>query len=118
MYARKHKKLRVCQKAIDLVEAYYDTTRDFPHNEEFGLKSQMRRAAVSVPSNIAEGLTRAGKNDRLRFLNMAHASLSEIDTQLEICVRVLSVKKPTIEKLEVGSLDVEMLLSGLIRSIR
>ena len=118
MYPRPHKKLRVWQKAIDLVEAIYDSTREFPHNEEYGLKSQMRRAAVSVPSNIAEGLTRAGKNDRLRFLNIAHASLSEIDTQLEICVRVLPLKKHAVDKLEAGVLDVEMLLSGLIRSMR
>jgi four helix bundle protein len=85
---RPHKKLKVWQKAIELVVAIYDVTRMFPENEEFGLRAQMRRASVSVPSNIAEGLTRKSPREKLHFLNIADALLSEIDTQLEIANRV------------------------------
>ena len=67
-----------------LVTRIYDLTSRFPGNEEFGFKSQLRRAAVSVPSNIAEGLTRKTNGDKLHFLNIAQSSLSEIDTQTEI----------------------------------
>ena len=64
-----------------MVTSIYEETKTFPRDEEYGLKSQMRRAAVSVPSNIAEELTRKTKNDKLHFLNIAQGSLSEIDTK-------------------------------------
>ena len=72
---RPHKRLRVWQKAIELVTSVYEVTAQFPREEEFGLKAQLRRAAVSVPSNIAEGLARRTKADKLHFLNMSQASL-------------------------------------------
>jgi len=66
----------------------YDITKSLPTEEDYGLKSQLRRAAISVPSNIAEGLTRRTVNDKLHFLNIAQGSLSEIDTQVELCLRL------------------------------
>src|ERR1700690_3348439 len=85
---RPHKKLLLWQEAMALVVQVYELTKVFPREEEFGLKSQLRRASVSVVSNIAEGLARRSKNDKLRFLNISQASLSEIDTQIEISLRL------------------------------
>jgi four helix bundle protein len=114
---RPHKKLVVWQKAVELVTEVYRITESFPKKEEFGLAAQMRRAAISVPSNIAEGLTRKTNKDKLHFLNIAQASLSEIDTQLEISRRLEYFGQPTYEDLEIKLVEIEKLLSGLIRSI-
>lgn len=115
---RPHKRLRVWQRAKGLVKRIYELTNGFPSNEEFGLKSQLRRAAVSVPSNIAEGLTRKGKKDKLHFLNIAQSSLSEIDTQIEIALDLDYLKKDSYESIELDLVEVQSLLGGLIRSIK
>ena len=117
MNERPHKKLAAWQKAMELVTTLYEQTRDFPREEEFGLKSQLRRAAVSVPSNIAEGLTRKTKNDKLHFLNIAQASLSEIDTQVEIALRLGMMELTEYNATEENLMNVQMLVSGLTRSI-
>ncbi len=80
--------LRVWQGGMDLVEQVYRLTRDFPEHERYGLVSQMQRAAVSIPSNIAEGHTRDSSKDYLRHLSIARASLAELQTQLEIAKRL------------------------------
>ncbi len=85
---RNHRTLRVWQGAMDLVSEIYAVTADFPKNEQFGLTAQLRRAAVSVASNIAEGCARGGTKELLYFLNVASGSLSEIDTQVEIAHRL------------------------------
>ncbi len=82
-----YRDLIVWQKSMDLLVCMYDCTRDFPQVEKFGLVSQMRRAAVSIPSNIAEGSRRRGK-DTKHFLNIAFGSASELDTQLEATKRL------------------------------
>jgi four helix bundle protein len=92
---RPHKKLRAWQQAIDLVTDIDKITEGFPRKEEFGIVAQLRRAAVSVPSNIAEGLTRKTNKDKVHFLNMAQASLSEIDTQLEISLHLAYLDQET-----------------------
>ncbi len=115
---RPHKKLAVWQKAMDLVTEIYKMTESFPANEAFGLVSQLRRAAVSVPSNIAEGLTRKTSKDKLHFLNLSQASLSEIDTQIEIAARLGYIDQQMYEDMENNLVDVQKLLSGLSRSIR
>jgi len=116
--SRPHKNLRLWQKAIDFVVQIYEVTKGFPRNEEFGLTSQLRRAAISVPSNIAEGLTRRTRNDKLHHLNIAQASLSEIDAQLEIARRLGYIDDTLFQSLESSMTDVYMLLSGLIRSLK
>lgn len=83
-----HKKLVLWNKTIDFVVKIYEVTQGFPREEEYGLKAQLRRAAVSVPSNISEGLSRRTRKDKLHFLNIAQASLSEIDAQLEVSDRL------------------------------
>ena len=114
---RPHKKLIVWQKAIDLVVKIYEVTEKFPKREDFGITAQLRRAAVSVPSNIAEGLTRKSSKDKLHFLNIAQSSLSEIDTQLEISIRLGYFSQQTYESIERELMEIQMLLSGLSRSI-
>jgi four helix bundle protein len=87
MPIKSYKDLRVWQAAMDLVDATYTVTAAFPRDEIFGLSSQMRRAAVAVPSNIAEGHTREGTKEYLQFLAIARASLAELETQVLISQR-------------------------------
>jgi four helix bundle protein len=115
---RPHKKLKVWQKAIDLVVKIYEVTDMFPKKEDFGVTAQLRRAAVSVPSNIAEGLTRKSSKDKLHFLNIAQSSLSEIDTQLEISIRLGYLNQEAFESVEAVLTEIQMMLSGLSRSIQ
>jgi four helix bundle protein len=79
-----YKDLTAWQKGMELVAAIYDATEGFPSNEQFGLVSQLRRAAVSVPSNIAEGKAHYSNRDFVRFLRHARGSLAEIETQVLI----------------------------------
>jgi four helix bundle protein len=81
---RPHRKLVVWQKSMELVRDIYSATSTFPKTEEYGLSSQMRRAAVSIPSNLAEGAARKGNKEFKQFLNIAQGSLSELDTQVEL----------------------------------
>lgn len=112
---RNHRSLKAWQKAIELVEHVYAETRSFPKEELFGLTSQMRRAAVSVPSNIAEGAARSGTKELLRFLSIAEASLSELDTHMEIALRLGYMKSNRLQD-EVDA--VAGLLLGLNAAVR
>ena len=85
---KSYQDLIVWQKAIDLVVQVYATTRTFPKDELYGLNSQMRRAAVSVPSNIAEGHSRASTGEFKQFLGHARGSLAELETQLTIAAKL------------------------------
>jgi four helix bundle protein len=84
---RNHRSLRAWQEAIALVDLLYDATASFPADERFGLMSQIRRASVSVPANIAEGFARNGTKELLHFLSISSGSLSELDTLIEISNR-------------------------------
>ena len=79
-----HKDLEIWQKGIDLVTKVYKITRDFPKEEMYGLASQMRRAAISYPSNVAEGAARNSKSEYIRYIYIALGSLSELETQIII----------------------------------
>jgi four helix bundle protein len=95
-----HKDLDVWKKSMDLVEVIYKFTQQFPDSEKFGLTSQMRRSAVSIPSNIAEGAARKGDKELIHFLHVALGSLSELDTQYLIATRLnFTEKKDSIENL-------------------
>jgi four helix bundle protein len=85
---RPHERLDVWQDAMALVETVYRLSKSFPVAERFGLTPQVRRCAVSVPSNIAEGAARRSTAEYLRFLSIARGSLSELDTQMQIAVRL------------------------------
>ncbi len=82
MATSNYKQLRVWQSGMDLVRRIYLITRDFPKHEIFGLSSQMQRAAVSIPANIAEGHTRGTTKEFLRFVTISHGSLAEVETML------------------------------------
>lgn len=113
---RKHHDLRVWQEAIDVVEAIYDLTKRFPKTEIYGLISQMRRSAVSVPSNIAEGASRLSDREFIQFLGVARGSLSELETQITIAERLGYVVDPVGVT---GKVDtVFALLNGLIGSLQ
>lgn len=87
-----HKDLDVWKKSIDLVELIYSLTLSFPETERFGLTSQMRRAAVSISSNIAEGSARKGNKELLQFINIALGSLAELETQYIIAQRLTYIE--------------------------
>ena len=113
---RNHRTLLVWQEAVELVVLVHQTTKSFPREEIYGLASQMRRAATAVPSNIAEGFARAGTRELLRYLNMAAASLSELDTQVEIARRLgYLADAPDV----CGTVDkVSRLLAALVTSLK
>lgn len=83
-----HRDLRVWQQSIDFVSSIYLMTRSLPKEELFGLVSQMRRAAVSVPSNIAEGYARGTDKEKIHFLRILSGSMSELETQLTLCLKL------------------------------
>lgn len=116
MTKRSHHDLRVWQCAIELVDEVYRLTSTFPAEEKFGLTLQMRRAAVSVPSNIAEGAARATQKEYLHFLHVARGSLSELETQVVIAKRQKFITESTV--LDLALEDSFNLLAGLIRSKR
>src|SRR5438874_9493242 len=91
--------LRVWMAAMDLVEDVYLLTQDFPKHELYALASQIQRAAVSVPSNIAEGHTREHSKEFLHHLSIAQASLAELETQLEIAARLKYLLPEQLEKI-------------------
>ncbi|HEV7472523.1 MAG TPA: four helix bundle protein [Pyrinomonadaceae bacterium] len=114
------RELRVWQKAMDLVERVYHLTREFPKQETYALTSQVRRAAISIPSNIAEGHTREHIKEYLHHLSMAQASLAEVETQLEIATRLkyLEFDQLTESLLEISSLGKQLyaLRNALLRT--
>lgn len=83
-----HKDLEIWQEGLNLVTKIYNITKDFPKEEVYGLTSQMRRAAISYPSNIAEGAARNSLSEYIRFLHICQGSLSELETQLTIANRL------------------------------
>jgi four helix bundle protein len=110
--------LLVWQKAMELVEGIYQLTEKFPRKEMFGLTSQLRRSAVSVPSNITEGQGRFALGDFLQHLSIAHGSLRELETQLMIAQRLEFAQAKETKPLLVLAGDVGRLLNGLARSLR
>ena len=110
--------LIVWQKAMDLVVKIYKVTNDFPDEEKYGLVSQLRRAGVSVTSNIAEGFGRNSNKTFIVFLNYSMGSLMEVETQLEISKRIEFISDEVYNELFEDCREVERLLSSLIRSVK
>lgn len=115
---KSYKDLVMWQKAMDLVVSVYRMTASFPKEEQYGLISQMRRCAVSIPSNIAEGRGRGSRKEFLRFVYIAYASGSELETQIEIAKRLKFVDDDGVNPL-LGSLtEVMKMLNSSIRSLK
>ena len=101
-----------------IVTEIYKLTDNFPKAEMFGLSSQLRRAAISVPSNIAEGQGRDSTKEFLHHLTIASGSLMEVETQIQIASNLLYIEKPDAGKLLSQCDEVGRLLNGLLRSLR
>jgi len=112
-----HKDLDVYKKGYQLALEIYRLTLRFPTDEKYGLTDQLRRAAVSIPSNIAEGFRRFTHADFVRFLRIAYGSSSELDTQLELCSDLGILGKNEYLKLNELNTDVSKMLHKLIVSL-
>ncbi len=118
MLNQNHKNLDVWQASINFTTKMYKLTNDFPNSELYGLVSQIRRSAVSVPSNLSEGAARKSKQDRLRFYQIARSSLVEIDTQLEISLRLNYVTKDNMIEIDKELNHIFAMLSQLRKNTK
>jgi four helix bundle protein len=117
MAVRHFRELIAWQKAMDLVESIYRSTDKFPSYERFGLTNQLRRAAVSIPSNIAEGQGRASTKDFLHFLSISRGSLQEVQTQVELARRLDYLGEQASQNLTESAEELARILNGLCRSL-
>jgi four helix bundle protein len=117
MAARNYRDLLAWQKAMDLVDRVYRASQRFPPEEKFGLTNQLRRAAVSIPSNIAEGQGRRTAGDFIRFLSIAHGSLREVETQVMIARRQMFMSAEDEESLLDTAAEVGRLIQGLMNKL-
>jgi four helix bundle protein len=118
MKRKPHKSLEAWKQAIELTVRIYQLTERLPKGEQFGLTAQMRRAAVSVASNIAEGAARKTKKEFMRFLHTAQASLAELDTQVFICMKLEYFTDDDIHQLDEEMERESKLITGLIKFLK
>lgn len=116
MQGKNHKEFLVWQKAMQLVVDVYNLIRLLPKEETYGLSDQMRRAAISIPSNIAEGNARSSQKDMVHFLYIAQGSRAELETQLELCELIGYISKERLEPVLMQTQEIGRMLSGLIKS--
>lgn len=114
---RSYRDLKVWQKSIDLTVRTYKLTKRFPSEERYGLTSQMRRAAASVPANIAEGQARRSKGEFLQFLGIARGSLAELETFLTLSERLGLIRSETRDGGLEACAEINKMLTGLMRSL-
>lgn len=112
---KSHKDLLVWRKSVDMVVRIYAETVNWPREEQYGLTSQIRRAAVSIPSNIAEGAGRTGQKEFSRFLSIAMGSLAEVETQLVIAERLGFARNPA--DLDESLQEIRRMLVGLNKNL-
>ena len=113
-----HKKLDVWKISMDLVVEVYRLTDAFPPKETYCLTDQIRRSAISIPSNIAEGAARNTKREFINFLHIAQGSLSELDTQMEIAKRLEYLKENDWKSLDEMMIRIDKMLSGLVKQLK
>jgi four helix bundle protein len=113
-----YKDLIVWQRSMDLVVEIYKLTELFPNSEKFGIINQMRRAAVSIPSNIAEGRHRSTRKDFCQFIIVAYGSASELETQIEISKRLSFCDLNKFEKADILLDEIMKMLNKLISSLK
>jgi len=114
---RSFKDLNVWKASMELVCDVYEVTRNFPDTERYGLTSQMRRCAISVPSNIAEGWSRNSARSFISYLNIAAGSMSELLTQLEIARRINYISEEKTIHLNLKGIEISKMLYMLIKKI-
>lgn len=115
---RDHRQLRALELADQLVLSVYETTKSFPREEQFGITSQLRRAAVSIASNIVEGCARSSVADYIRFLDMAFGSAREAEYQLSIAARLGYLTADVAAQVSQQADETAKVLAGLLRSLR
>ena len=115
---RDHRKLRAFDLADNLVLEIYQATKNFPREEQFGLTSQLRRAAVSIASNIVEGCARNSEADFLHFLDVAYGSAREVEYQVSLVHRLGYLTTEEFNSLNTQCVETAKVLNGLIRSLR
>jgi len=115
---RDHTRLRAFELADEVAVLIYQITKEFPKEEVYGLTSQMRRAAVSIPSNIVEGCARESQSEYLRFLEIAFGSLRELHYQYGLAKRLGFIKKSNNSDCETKMLETQKVIGALIRSLR
>ncbi len=118
MSVKKYRDLQIWQKGVKLVDEIYDITAQMPKEEVYGLTSQMRRSAISIPSNIAEGGARQGTKELIHFLNIAKGSLAELETQLIIAERRKFITRNELERLLLTTDTLDNMIFGLMNSLR
>ena len=118
MIVKSYRDLLVWQRSMDLVEICYKLASTFPKDEIYGLTSQLRRAVVSIPANIAEGHGRDGLGEYIHFLGVAQGSLRETETHLMIAGRLLFVDKGKLDEVLRLSDEVSRMLGSLMRSLK
>jgi four helix bundle protein len=114
---KSYRDLIVWQKSMNLVTLIYKLVLELPENEKYGLTPQIKRSAISIPSNIAEGYGRNYRKDYSRFLQIARGSLFENQTQLEIAVNLDFIKVEDLEQIKELSIEVEKMLNSLIKKL-
>ena len=114
---KSYRDLIVWQKSMNLVTLIYKLVLELPENEKYGLTPQIKRSAISIPSNIAEGYGRNYRKDYSRFLQIARGSLFENQTQLEIAVNLDFIKAENLEEIKELSIEIEKMLNSLIKKL-
>ena len=112
-----YKELIVWQKSMQVVKSIYSLTRKLPKEEQFGLSDQMRRASVSIPSNIAEGFGRHAPKDYSRFLSIARGSKYELETQIRICIMLEYVSENEVSEILTLLDEIGKMLNALINKL-
>jgi four helix bundle protein len=118
MKFKSYRDLEVWQKAMDLAVECYEETKEFPRSEAFGLTSQLRRAAVSIPANIAEGHARHYTAEFLRHLSIAYGSLAELETHIQIAQRLIYFESAQADKLLAKTSEIGRMINGLRKSLK
>jgi four helix bundle protein len=113
-----HKNLEVWKYSIDLVDRIYLLTKSFPRDELFGITNQLRRASVSVVSNLSEGLSRTSTMEKCRFLEIARSSLIEIDAQLEISLKLEYTSAKKLEEISKLLNSIFAMITALIKKLK
>ena len=114
---QKYRRLQVYEKATALVVHVYALLKKFPREEQYALCDQLRRAVVSIPSNIAEGVGRISNKDRAHFLEIAYGSLLEVNCQMDVATRLNYISNEELTKIDQECVELARMLSGLRASV-
>lgn len=118
MGIKSYRDLDIWKRSMDLVERIYRLTKTFPKEELYGLTSQLRRCAVSIPSNISEGFMRQHTNEMIQFLYISLGSCGELDTQLEVAIRLGYIRNTEKEEIDEEINHLSRMIRNLIKSLR